>query len=401
MLKVASVIASLSTRTGGPMINLVESVPHLRRAGVEVTIFTTDMGAPASTRAWRAGTTDFPDGADECDIRVFRAEPPRRVVYSPRLRRGLRSELVGFDLVRIHGLYLYPQYAGAAEARRLGLPYIVTPHGALDPWLQRHGRLRKTATNLAWQSRMLREAAAIHATTEAESALFDASIPAGPARRVVANGVATDVFKALPPRGRLRAELDIGPDTPIVLFLGRLARKKGIDILIRAIARVRNRNLALVIVGPDDEGLTPSLRRLAMEVGIADLTHFVGPLYGNSRLQALADSDLWALSSHTENFGNAVIEAMAAGVPTIISSEVNLASDVAAAQAGSVARPDPGAFGAELSRLLDDPGERARLGDAGRLLAARYDWRLIATQLAAMYREFAATPAAVRRATDL
>ena len=165
MLKVASVIPCLSIRGGGPSINLVESVPHLRSAGVDVTIFTTDMGAPVTARPWRASAADFPSGADECDVRVFRLESPRRFGYSPGLKRALRADLPAFDLARVHGLFLHPQYAMAAEAQRAAIPYLVSPHGALDPWVRRRGRLRKLITGIAWQDRMLREAAAIPGAT--------------------------------------------------------------------------------------------------------------------------------------------------------------------------------------------------------------------------------------------
>lgn len=389
MLKVASVIPSLSTRCGGPIINLVDSVPHLRSAGVDLTIFTTDMGAPATARARRATSADFPSGTAECDVRVFRTESPRRFAYSPGLKKALRSELQGFDLLRIHGLYLHTQYAASAEAQRASIPYVVTPHGALDPWVRRRGRLRKAVTRLAWQERMLREAAAIHATTRAELDLFADAIPPGPAPRVVGNGVATNRFDNLPARGALRAKLGIGADTPMILFLGRLSRKKGIDILIRAVAKMSRRDLALVIVGPDDEGLTPQLSRLAGELQIAEITYFAGPRYGDERLVALADADLWTLPSHTENFGNAVIEAMAAGVPTLISTEVNLAPEVLAAGAGCVAPADPEAFARQCARLLHAPDERSRLSAAGRDFAAGYDWRCISLELAKLFKEFA------------
>lgn len=389
MIKVASIISSLSTRAGGPIINLVESVPHLRQVGVEVTIFATDMGAPAAGKAWRARAVDFPPGVDQCDIRVFRAEPPRRIAYAPSLRMALRSELCRFDLVRIHGLYLYPQYAAASETRRSGLPYIVTPHGALDPWLRQRGRMRKALTGAAWQDRMLRQASAVHATTRAESDLFDDAIPIGPARRVVGNGVAIDVFGNLPARGTLRSRLGVHPEQPVVLFLGRLSRKKAVDLAIRAVAQMIRKDVCLIIVGPDDEKLRPELRKLADDLSISDRTYFVGPLYGDERLQALADADVWILPSHTENFGNAVIEAMAAGVPTIISTEVNLADDIRAAKAGVVVTREPAVIAAAVTRLLADPDQRERLAVAGRRFAARYDWPEIAGQLASMYQEFA------------
>ena len=227
MIRVASVIPSLSVRCGGPIINLVESVPHLRAAGVELTIFTTDMGAPATARPLRVLPADFPSGASDCDVRVFRTEPPRRFAHSPSLRRALRAELPGFDLVRIHGLFLHPQCAASGEAQRAAIPYIVTPHGALDPWIRRRGRSRKALTDLAWQDRMLRHAAAVHATTDVEAELFADSVPSQLPRRIVGNGVSTARFAALPPRGELRRELGIDVEQPMLLFLGRISRKEG------------------------------------------------------------------------------------------------------------------------------------------------------------------------------
>ena len=145
-----------------------------------------------------------------------------------------------------------------------------------------------------------------------------------------------------------------------------------------------------MIVGPDDECLRDPFQRLASDLGVADQTHFAGPRYGDERLTALADADLWLLPSHTENFGNAVIEAMAAGVPTVISTAVNLSGDVARARAGRVVACEAGAFARVCAELLDDAGERRRLAAAGRQFAAAYDWPAISGQMAAMFREFAA-----------
>jgi glycosyltransferase involved in cell wall biosynthesis len=236
---------------------------------------------------------------------------------------------------------------------------------------------------------MLRRAAAVHATTHAEMELFGDAIPARAARRVVGNGVATSQFATLPPRGSFRREIGIDADKPLLLFLGRLSRKKGLEILIRAVARMPTTDVALAIVGPDDEGLTADLRDLARRVDISQRTHFVGPRYGEQRLAALADADIWILPSHTENFGNAAIEAMAAGVPVVMSTEVNLAADVVRAGAGCVVPCDAAAVADACMRLLKDPGERRQLAAAGREYAAEYDWPRVAHQLAAMFKEFA------------
>jgi glycosyltransferase involved in cell wall biosynthesis len=384
------VIASLAARTGGPAHNLIESVGHLREAGVDVTIFTTDLGAPASAPSIRATSADFPTAAQECDIRVFEARAPRRLAYAPKLWRALENEVRNFDVIRVHGVYLHPNLAASTVARRADVPYIVTPHGALDPWLRRHGRIRKGITNALWQNRMLSQATAIHATTAVESKLLAEVVPDSVRRYVIGNGVSISAFQKLPPRGALREQLNLEDDIPLVLFLGRISRKKGIDILIRAVSRLRSRSLALAVAGPDDEGLTPHLQALARELGIEDRVFFVGAQYGSRRLAALADADVWVLPSHAENFGNAVVEAMAAGVPTIVSTEVNLAPEILAAGSGRVSLCDDAEIARHCAAILDSSLERDRLVDAGRAFAQRYDWPLIATQLANMFTEVSA-----------
>jgi glycosyltransferase involved in cell wall biosynthesis len=172
----------------------------------------------------------------------------------------------------------------------------------------------------------------------------------------------------------------------VVLFLGRVTDKKGVDVLIQSFARVRGeRECRLAIVGPDDEGLIPKLTDLARGLGVDRDVAFVGPLYGEERLQALAAADVWALSSHTENFGIAVVEAMAAGCAVVISEGVNLAAEVGAADAGVVCAATPEAFAGGLLSVLGDEHRQRALSDASLAFAHRYDWRVVGPQLVAAY----------------
>jgi glycosyltransferase involved in cell wall biosynthesis len=389
MLRVASVIASLAARTGGPAHNLVDSVGHLRDEGIDVTIFTTDQGAPASARSARVTPADFPVAAGTCDVRVFEAQAPQRFAYAPKLWRALKSDARSFDIVRVHGLYLYPNLAASTVARKADVPYLVTPHGALNPWIRRHGRIRKEITNVLWQNRMLRHAAAIHTMTSVEAELFADVVPVGIPRHVVGNGVELSAFRALPPRGELRERLGLRADMPLLLFLGRVSPEKGVDILIRATATacLRSRGVALVVAGPGEKGLIPRLQTLAQDLGIEERVFFVGPQFGPQRLAALADADIWVLPSHAENFGNVVVEAMAAGVPTVVSTEVNLAPEILAAEAGRISSRDEAEIAKHCAAILDSSSERDRLIKAGRVFAERYDWSRIATQLANMLRD--------------
>ncbi len=390
-MRVLHVIPSLASRTGGPAASVVESSLAMQRCGVDVTIFATDMAEAASAAAHgRATLADLPAGARELDVRLFAARSPYRLAFSPEMYRALREEAHAYDVVHIHSLFLFPQFAAYRAALSAGVPYIVSPRGALDPHLRKRARFAKAATNHLWQRSMLEHAAALHVTSD-EEARLTADIAPRVRRHIVSNGIRWDDYQNLPSGQAFRKRYVGGSADPIVLYLGRLSHKKGIDILIRAFALVQRAAPAarLAIVGPDDEGLTPAFIAQASREGVGDRVVFTGMLRGDDKLEALAATDVWALPSHSENFGVAVVEALAAGRATVISPAVNIAPEIAAAGAGVVASLNAQAFAAEITALLRDPAKREALGVRAREFARRYDWSLVGPQLAAMYDEIA------------
>lgn len=385
-MRVVHVLPQISARIGGPAVSVVESSLALRERGIEAVIFATDMAHPVSARRHQpVSPRDLPAGADLLDIRIVESLPPRRIAFAPALQGALDAEVPRADLVHLHMLYMYPQFAAYRAARRHGVPYVVSPCGALDPHLRARSRSPKALMTLLWQRRMLALAAAIHYKTAEEARLCgDIGIPA-PAS-VVPNGVRWQAFQELPDPAPFRATHGLAG--PVVLHLGRLSHKKGLDVLIRAFA-IAARELPaarLVIAGPDDEELTPSMRAVADSEGVASRVVFTGMLRGDERLAALAAADVFALPSHTENFGVAVVEAMAAGLPVAVSPAVNIAADIAEAGAGVVAPNNVPGFAPALAALLRAPDWRADLGARARAFARRYDWPAVAPQLEAMYR---------------
>jgi glycosyltransferase involved in cell wall biosynthesis len=379
-MKVLHVIPTLAARTGGPAVAAVEFARVASQHGIESAILSTEAAYPMQTRKGRAIEADeLVEGADGVFVRLFPLRRPYRLAYSPKLRAGLRRAVRWYDVVHIHSLYLDPQRAAAKEARRQGIPYIVSPHGALDPWLRRRGRARKAVAGLVWQRRMLQRAAALHFTTEDEARLAGDVAPGVP-HVIVPLGIDWSTFQQLP------SPAEYGPG-PVVLALGRLAAKKGLDVLIRSFAKAGRRftDARLVIAGPDDEGLQPGLEAIAEREGVAGRVVFPGMLRGSDKLAALAAADVWALASHTENFGIAVMEALAAGVPTVISSAVNLAGEIERAGAGLVTETRPEAFAGALAYLLEDGGRRKEYGERGRQFAKQYDWDAVAPRICRMY----------------
>jgi glycosyltransferase involved in cell wall biosynthesis len=388
-VRILNVVVGASVRTGGATAFAAEAAGAAARAGATSRVFATDLAlAP-----WGWMQRQRPIRPEEihpslaaADFELFPTRFPRRLARSPAMARALRREVPDCDVVHIHNLWQHPQYAAFRAAREARVPYIVSPHGSLDPYLRRRGRFRKAVASAVWHRTMLEGAALIHVTTSSEMSLISDIAPDVP-RAVVPCAIDTADFGALPPPREFRERHLAGYSGPLVVFLGRVTEKKGIDVLIKSFAQVLEQQPArLAVVGPDDGGQRPGLKRLAESCGIGSQVDFVGGLYGRDRLAALSAADVWALSSHAENFGIAVVEAMAAGCPVAISRNVNLAEEVAEAGAGLVADAEPRAFAAGLLELLGDPERRRTLGRAGREFAARYDWREVTPRLLDMYR---------------
>jgi len=208
----------------------------------------------------------------------------------------------------------------------------------------------------------------------------------------------------LPPRGSQRRALAIPPDGLVVLCLGRLHPVKRPDLALEAFSRVAGRFPAahLLFAGPDEAGLGPSLRAAAAQAGCAGRVHFSGLLDDAGVLQALADADLLLMASESENFGMAAAEAMAAGLPLLISERVGLARYVARAGAGRVTPLNAEAMAGHLASLLSDPDALPAMGRRGQAAAvALFGLEAVGRQLVDVYRQvLAASQGQVRRVHD-
>ncbi len=392
-MRVVHVIPGLARSTGGPAVMVVELSAALEACGVESTIFSTDLSGPASSaNRTPVQESDLPSHTREVDVRLFQARWPYRFAFSPALYSALGRETQRYDVMHIHSLYLFPQFAAFRHASRYGVPYVISQHGALDPRLRSRGRVRKTVANLLWQRQMLQGAAALHVGAEEEARVI-ADVAPRVRRMTVPFGIRWGDYEHLPDSARFRRFYLGGFEGPIVMNLGRVARKKGLDVLIRAfaIAVQQAPEVRLVIVGPDEEDLRPSLVALAQREGIAERVTFTGILGEEEMREALAAADVWALPSKAEAFPMAVIEALAAGKPIVISQAVNIGSDISAAGAGVVCEAEPEAFAAEIVSLLSDEERRAELQRKARTFARTFDWASIASKWVDMYSEVIAT----------
>jgi len=170
---------------------------------------------------------------------------------------------------------------------------------------------------------------------------------------------------------------DVPRDETTLLFLGRINWKKGLD---RAIELLPGLDARLIIAGNDEENLTPALRALAEKLGVADRVQFTGPVYGAAKWELMARATLFVLLSMSENFGNAVLEALMMETPAVLSAEVGLAEDVVRADAGTTNIE-------EIAALLADRERRAAMGRNGRaLVEAKFTWPRVAAAMEEAYR---------------
>ncbi|MCI0571412.1 MAG: glycosyltransferase, partial [Myxococcaceae bacterium] len=251
-----------------------------------------------------------------------------RTGYWPGLRalRGLERAIRCVDLVHVHCLWTVTTSAAALLARAHGIPYVVTPHGMLDRWSLRRGALRKRLYAWAVERANLECASAVHffnVEERDEAAGFGIRAPAW----VLPNGVDADAFIGLPGRPALDAHLPEVRGRTVALFLGRIHPKKGFDLLLPALARARRSvpGLHLVVAGPDEGGYRGRVEQEVQRLGLSASVSFVGEVQAALKRVVLGGADVFVLSSHQEGDSVAVKEAMASGLPVLLTPACHFA----------------------------------------------------------------------------
>lgn len=368
-----------ATRYGGPIYSVHGLCKALVGRGHGVQVFTTNVDGPGVS----AVPLGRPVDRDGVEVTYFPAALGRRLYRSPAMASALAASLADFDIVHLHSVFLWPTNAAAQIARERGVPYILSPRGMLvDELIRRKTRILKTAWIALFERANLAGAAAVHATAQIEAdeirklGLFTRRIA------VIPNGIDMPAEDAAEKEGIARRPAGIKRR---LLSLGRLNWKKGLERLIDALPLVADAEL--VLAGPDEDGYRERLERLAAERGVAGRVSFTGAVEADRKWDLIRSADLFVMPSYSENFGLAALEAMACGVPVVVTPEVGLAAAIAQAGAGLVTPAAPETLGPALAGLLSDSERRARLGAAARAAATQYSWPAIAARMAALYAE--------------
>jgi glycosyltransferase involved in cell wall biosynthesis len=399
-MRILQVLATLAPRQGGPSVACPELCRELVRQGHRVSIYASDVDGLGHLDV----PLDRPSFDEGVEVQYFRGwSEPSRYMFSPKMWRALRDTVTQFDVVHIYSVYGFSSSAAAYWCRRRGVPYMVHPHGSLDPYLRGRHRFRKWAHAKLFAERDYREAAGVLFNSEEEMRLASdwsglkqgADSAKEKARRfVVPVGLDSRWLESadVAAGARFRNKFPSLLGRRLITYFGRINFKKGLDILARAFAKIaRDRDdVHLVLAGPDPEGYSRKVRGWLAEGGALDKATFTGLLSGEDRFTALREAEILALTSYTENFGQVVAEAMASGVPVVISDQVNIWPEVAKSNAGLVVPCDVDAAAKALEKVLNDPAGGRLMGNNGRKwVAENLPWKVVAAQMASAYEEVA------------
>ena len=312
-MRVLHVITGLWKDTGGPS----EVIPAICTA-------MTDAGADVTLATLAGDSAQSVDDAATHGVRVLKFPPSFRhtIWYSSVLHRRIQQLASEHDIVHIHGIWQFPDWAAAAAARRAGVPYLITPHGSLQPARLKKSSLKKRISAVLADRAMLNQASCLHATAPDEAEAFRLYGYRGPIA-MIPNGI-TPAGPIAPDRVALldaafRRDFPETQGRRLLLFLSRIEPIKGVTTLARAWADCARQfpDWHLVVVGPDERSHLQEVLAILRDGGVLDRTTITGPLYGDRKTAAYLASELFVLPTISENFGLVIGEALSHRVPVI------------------------------------------------------------------------------------
>ncbi|WP_445172196.1 hormogonium polysaccharide biosynthesis glycosyltransferase HpsP [Microcoleus sp.] len=419
-MRILQIIPSISLVYGGPSQMVLGLSAALAAKNIDVTIITTDSNGDIGQLPLDVPLNE-PIQQNGYQIIYFRCYPWRRYKFSFSLLQWLNENARQFDLAHLHALFSPVTTLAATIARYHNLPYIIRPCGMLDPAdLQKKKRLKQIYA-MFLERPNLAGAAAIHFTSKEEAKISErfglGSTGKMPVPRDLGSTGKMPVPRDLDCTGKMPVPRDLviplgvtaglfpkrlrESQVPIILFMSRIEPKKGLDLLIPALESILGSGIEFhfILAGsnPQDADYETQIKVQIHNSSLANYTTITGFVSGDFKAELLTKADLFVLPSYYENFGIAVAEAMAAGVPVVISDRIHIAEDIHQAEAGWVGPLEVGAIANSIKSALLNPQERQRRGLNGKEYAKKhYNWEAIAQQTIDAYQQILSSIAEVR-----
>ena len=368
---------------GGPVSAAYNLSKELSKRGHSITVYTTD------TLNSEDRIKENEETKDGIKIRRFKnwsnsIASKHKIFLSPSMISGIRNNLKEFDVVHMFEYRTIQNIIVHHYAKKYRIPYILQAHGSL-PRIMDKQKFKQIYDRL-WGHRLLKDASKVIALTSAEVEQYKRMGVSDEKIEIIPNGIDLSEFENLPKRGEFRKKYGLNSGQKIILYLARIHKIKGPDLLARAFAGLIKElaTAKLVIVGPDD-GYLPSLKELIKELGIEEKVLFTGPLYGREKLEAYVDADVYILPSVYETFPISVLEAFACGTPVIVSNQCGIA-DVISGQAGYSVEYDKNQLHNAVVAILTKVELTDRFRKKGcKLVREKFTWSRIIEQLEHLY----------------
>ena len=386
-VRIALVSPGISLASGGTSAFMAGMAAHLCDLGHSVSIVSTDV----TSANGRAQTSIPIDSRVEVKLFPIQTEYDKRLYRSSAMMRWFQSRITDFDVIELTGVWSLVTVQTASLCVKAGVPYVLTPHGQMCGWDWSKGRVRKRLFFHTMLAKAWNRASAIRFCSEGEAAAAVIA-PSATSRTVIPNPVDTPIeMVGREQRDALRSETGIGVHAPVLLFLGRVDAQKGVLEIVETFNHLwrRKPDAVLLIVGPIEGIYGESVREAVQHSPARHNIRILGPVYGDQKRAFYAIADLFITLSKNEGLPLAVLEALATGLPAIVTTQSNL-PEVAEHAAGLVVDSGPMEIADKIAELFANPATIPTLkSNADRLIREHFSWEILLPRFVSMYQQAA------------
>jgi glycosyltransferase involved in cell wall biosynthesis len=381
-MKILIVIPALGNVYGGTSKIVLELAESIGKLGVSVDV--------VATNANGENTLDVDLNQwiiqNHYRVRYFSYLDFLDYKFTLSMSQWLFSNVSSYNLVHTHAIFSYPVLAAYWMCQLHKIPYLATPHGMLEPWALAY-KIWKKKLYFNWLEKpALQKASAIQmlASTEAERIK---NLHLKPPLVIVPNGIHREDFASLPDPEIFDQQFPETRNKRLIIFLGRIDPKKGLDLLAPAFAQAYQKfpDTHLIVAGPDNTGFLPTAQSYFIKAGCSHAVTFTGMLTGNIKYAALAAAKIYVAPSYSEGFSMSVLEGMAAGLPCVITTGCNF-PEAGEAEVAIIVNIDVGSIAKAIIQLLEDDQQAKNMGYRARqFILDNYTWDKIALKMVSVY----------------